>query len=217
MLAGVASIKAQQTRMSVIGNNLANINTTAYKGSRVLFQEMLSQTLKGASRPNENLGGTNATQYGLGVLIGGTDVNNAQGSLNATNRASDLAMQGAGYFMVSDGSTTAYTRDGSFALDANGDLIQSGTGQRVLGWTANPATGAIDTTKPIGPDASIKIPLGNRTAVQATTEVHWAGNLDSRAFTTDGIGSTSATIRTYDSLGTAHDMTLKLTEGSTAN
>ncbi|MEJ5169834.1 MAG: flagellar basal body protein, partial [Fimbriimonadales bacterium] len=82
LLAGVASIKAQQTRMNVIGNNLANVNTTAYKGSRVTFQDMIAQTIRGAARPTDSLGGTNPIQYGLGVLIGGTDVNNEQGSLN---------------------------------------------------------------------------------------------------------------------------------------
>src|SRR6185503_11749113 len=76
MLAGVASIKAQQTRMNIIGNNLANVNTTAYKGSRVTFQDMLAQTLRGATRPTANLGGTTPVQYGLGVLVSGTDVNN---------------------------------------------------------------------------------------------------------------------------------------------
>ena len=217
MLAGVASIKAQQTRMSVIGNNLANINTTAFKSSRVLFQEMLSQTLKGASRPTGGQGGTNATQYGLGVLIGGTDTNNSQGSLNATNRVGDLAMQGNGYFMVSNGESISYTRDGSFDLDANGDLVHRGTGERVLGWTANPATGVVDPSQPVDPSSYLRIPLGNRTAVQATTAVTFAGNLDSRSFTVAGSASTTATVRTYDSLGTAHDLVLTMTEGSTSN
>ena len=217
MLAGVASIKAQQTRMSVIGNNLANINTTAYKSNRVLFEEMLSQTLKGASRPTGTSGGTNATQYGLGVLIGGTDVNNSQGSLNATNRQSDLAIQGSGYFMVSNGESTSYTRDGSFDLDASGDLVHRGTGERVLGWTANPATGIIDPSKPLDAKSYINIPLGSRTAVQATTKVEFAGNLDSRAFTDTGTASTTATVRVYDSLGTAHDLNLSMTEGTAPN
>ena len=103
MLAGVASIKAQQTRMNVIGNNLANVNTTAYKGSRVTFQDMLAQTIRGASRPSENLGGTNAIQFGLGVLVAGTDINGEQGSLNATNRPTDFAIQGLSLIHISQG------------------------------------------------------------------------------------------------------------------
>src|SRR4051794_16618733 len=114
MLAGVASIKAQQTRMNVIGNNLANINTTAYKGSRVTFQDMIGQTIRGATRPGTELGGIDPTQLGLGVTIGVTESNQEQGSLGATNRPTDLAIQGTGFFMVSDGNNINYTRDGAF-------------------------------------------------------------------------------------------------------
>lgn len=217
MLAGVTSIKAQQTRMSVIGNNLANINTTAFKSNRLTFQDMLSQTTRGATRPNGDLGGLNATQYGLGVLVAGTDVNTSQGSLNATNRVTDLAIQGSGLFMVSNGDRIAYSRDGGFTLDASGDLVHRATGEKLLGWTANQASGQIDTSQPVTPASNLNIPLGNRTAVQATTEVVWAGNLDSRAFTSSGVSSSSATVRTYDDLGSPHDLTLRVSEGSTAN
>ncbi len=218
MLAGVASIKAQQTRMNVIGNNLANVNTTAYKGSRVTFQDMLAQTIRGATKPTGALGGTNAIQFGLGVLVGGTDVNNGQGSLNSTSRPTDFAIQGNGYFVVSDGSSLSYTRDGAFNLDANGDLVHSATGQKMTGWTANPATGIINTNKPLGPAAALNIPVGARTAVQQTTNVTWTGNLDSRVFTSGGPpASTAGTIRVYDALGTQHDMDIVMTQGATAN
>ncbi len=215
MLAGVASIKAQQTRMNVIGNNLANVNTTAYKGSRVTFQDMLAQTLRGAARPTGTLGGTNPVQFGLGVLVAGTDVNTEQGSLNATNRPTDFAIQGNGYFVVSNGSGISYSRDGAFDLDANGDLVHRATGERMMGWTADPATGNIDTNQPIGPNSSLRIPIGARTAVQVTTDATIAGNLDSRAFNTAGTQSTSFTMRVFDTLGTEHLVTLTLTEDST--
>jgi flagellar hook protein FlgE len=217
MLAGVASIKAQQTRMNVIGNNLANVNTTAYKGSRVTFQDMLAQTLRGASRPTGNLGGTNPIQFGLGTLIAGTDVNNEQGSLNATNRPTDMAVQGNGYFLVSNGERTSYTRDGAFDLDAQGDLVHRATGERMLGWIADPATGVIDTNAPVGPTSTLRIPLGARTAVQATTEVSWAGNLDARVFNQTGIQSTQSIVRVYDTLGNQHDLTITFTETATPN
>jgi flagellar hook protein FlgE len=217
MLAGVASIKAQQTRMNVIGNNLANVNTTAYKSSRVTFQDMLAQTIRGASRPTNGLGGTNPIQFGLGVLVAGTDVSNEQGSLNATNRPTDFAIQGNGFFTVSNGDRIAYTRDGAFDLDANGDLVHRATGERMLGWTADQATGAIDTNIPIGPASSVRIPIGARTAVQVTTEVNLAGNLDSRVFTQTGIQSTQLTMRVFDTLGTEHLLTMTLTETGTAN
>ena len=212
MLAGVASIKAQQTRMNIIGNNLANVNTTAYKGSRVTFQDMLAQTLRGAGRPGAALGGTNPVQFGLGVLIAGTDVNTEQGSLNATNRPTDFAIQGNGFFIIGNGESEGFTRDGAFNLDANGDLVHQATGQRMLGWTADQATGIIDTNQPVTPSSSLHIPIGARTAVQVTTSVDVAGNLDSRAFNTAGAQSTSFTMRMFDTLGTEHMVTATVTE-----
>ena len=217
MLAGVASIKAQQTRMNVIGNNLANVNTTAYNSSRVTFQDMLAQTIRGAGQPTDNVGGTNPIQFGLGVLVGGTDINNEQGSLNATNRPTDFSIQGNGFFMVSNGDRIAYTRDGAFTLDAAGDLVHRATGERMLGWSADPATGGIDTNAPVGSTSYINIPIGARTAVQVTTEVTWAGNLDSRVFTAPGTQTTQSLVRVYDSLGGMHELTLTLSETATAN
>ncbi len=217
LLAGVASIKAQQTRMNVIGNNLANVNTTAYKGARVIFQDMLAQTMRGATRPNGSLGGTNSIQFGLGVTVAGTDVNNEQGSLNATNRPTDLSIQGNGYFMVSNSDRIGYTRDGAFDLDANGDLIHRATGERLVGWTANPATGLIDPNSVVGPASSLNIPLGSRTSVQVTTNAIMSGNLDNREAitglplppTTDPAWRNS-TLRVYDTLGQQHDVTLHM-------
>ncbi|MCX7799888.1 MAG: flagellar hook protein FlgE [Fimbriimonadales bacterium] len=205
LLAGVASIKAQQTRMNVIGNNLANVNTTAYKGSRVTFQDMIAQTIRGAARPTDSLGGTNPIQYGLGVLIGGTDVNNEQGSLNATNRPTDLAIQGNGYFVVSNGDRVSYTRDGAFELDALGDLVHRATGERLLGWSAD-SFGNIDTNQPIGTASTLKIPVGALNAVQVTSRVDFAGNLNAAAPPTE---EWNTIVRVYDSLGGQHDINVR--------
>lgn len=216
MLAGVASIKAQQTRMNVIGNNLANVNTTAYKGSRVTFKDMLAQTIRGSSRPTASAGGLNPIQYGLGVLISGTDISNEQGSLNATNRPTDMAIQGNGFFLVGNGDGVSYTRDGAFDLDGNGDLVHRATGQRLLGWTADSATGQIDTNAPIGPSSVLRVPIGARTAVQVTTDVRWAGNLDARETANAGPPAypnpayRETVVRVFDSLGAQHDITLRL-------
>ena len=205
LLAGVASVKAQQTRMNVIGNNLANVNTTAYKSSRVTFQDMISQTIQGATRPGEGNGGTNPIQYGLGVSVGSTDVNNEQGSLGATNRPSDLAIQGNGYFMVPSGDGVAYTRDGSFDLDANGDLVQTSTGNRLLGWTAD-SQGKIDTSLPITGTSKLNIPIGKLNAVQATTTATMKGNLSADA---DPTATYTAQMTVYDSLGGTHQVTVQ--------
>lgn len=212
LLAGVASIKAQQTRMNVIGNNLANVNTTSFKGSRVTFQDMIAQTIRGASKPTTNLGGTNPIQFGLGVLVAGTDSNMEQGSLNATNRPTDLAIQGNGFFMVSNGARVAYTRDGAFDLDANGMLVHRATGERVVGWTAD-SFGQINTNGPLSATSSLMIPLGSLNAVQTTTNVKFAGNLNANASMgpTPPAESWSTIVRVYDSTGGAHDITLTLT------
>ncbi|MBV6458219.1 MAG: Flagellar hook protein FlgE [Fimbriimonadaceae bacterium] len=204
LLAGVASIKAQQTRMNVIGNNLANVNTTAYRGSRVTFQDMLAQTIRGASRPTTERGGTNPIQFGLGVLVAGTDVNIEQGSLNATNRPTDIAVQGNGYFIVSNGERMAYTRDGGFDLDAAGQLVHRATGERVIGWSAD-SFGGIDNNIPLGPASPITIPLGALNAVQVTTQVNFAGNLNGLAGPTE---SWSTTVRVFDTLGGPHDISV---------
>lgn len=211
MLAGVASIKAQQTRMNVIGNNLANVNTTAYKGSRVTFQDMISQTIRGAYAPTGSTGGTNPLQMGLGVLVGSTDNTMQQGSLNATNRQGDLAIQGNGFFPVSDGDSVFYTRDGSFDIDANGDLVMRATGLRVVGWQAD-ANGILDTSETVDAQSAINIPVGLLSAVQQTTEANLVGNLKSTALSTD---SWSTTVRTYDALGGSHDISITFKNATT--
>ena len=211
LLAGVASVKAQQTRMNVIGNNLANVNTTSYKAGRVTFQDMIAQTIQGATRPGESLGGTNPKQYGLGVKLGATDVNNEQGSLGATNRPSDLALQGQGYFMVPSGDGVAYTRDGAFDLDADGDLVQTSTGNRLLGWTAD-SLGKINTSVPINGASRLSIPIGKLNAVQATTTTSMKGNLNATA---DATATYTAQMRVYDSLGGAHDLVVEFLNHNT--
>ena len=211
LLAGVASVKAQQTRMNVIGNNLANVNTTSFKAGRVTFQDMISQTTQGATRPGDNLGGTNPKQIGLGVRVGATDVNNEQGSLGATNRPSDLALQGQGYFLVPSGDGVAYTRDGAFDLDADGDLVQTSTGNRLLGWTAD-SQGKINTATPINHTSKLSIPIGKLNAVQATTTSSMKGNLSAAA---DGTATYTAQMRVYDSLGGSHDLTVEFLNHST--
>lgn len=204
LLAGVASIKAQQTGMNVIGNNLANINTTSYKDQSVSFEAMVSQTLSAGSAPSSTLGGTNPEQLGLGVMVGSTSVNETQGSLDSTGVPSDLAIQGNGYFAVSNGSTVSYTRDGGFDVDASGELVQASTGQKLLGWQAS--GGSISTTSQLTPASTLTIPVGSATAVQATQNVTMAGNLDA---TSTATGTATAQVTVYDSLGVSHQVTIQ--------
>jgi flagellar hook protein FlgE len=203
MFSSISSIKAHQVRMGVVGNNIANVNTTAFKAGRVTFQEMMAQTLRGAGRPTEGgIGGTNPMQVGLGTQVSSIDTLLEQGVLQSTNRVLDLAIQGNGFFVVSDGRRIAFTRDGSFDIDANGSLVHKGTGQRVVGWMPD-ASGNIDTTRPPSASSGIAVPIGRTVAGRATSEVLFRGNLalDGQSWTTS--------VMVYDAVGASHELRIQ--------
>ena len=165
LYSGISGMKVNQTKLDVIGNNLANVSTTAFKGSRVNFSTTISQTLGSASAASDSLGGVNGKQIGLGAQISSIDKIMSQGSMQSTSRSLDVAVDGSGYFMVAAGpeltggtndkitiddngidampanTSVAYTRDGSFVLDNEGNLLTS-KGYRVLGF-------AMETTDPV--------------------------------------------------------------------
>jgi flagellar hook protein FlgE len=144
LFSGVSGMKSNQTKMDVIGNNIANVNTTAFKSGRVTFKDMLSQTLQSANAPSEGRGGLNPKQVGLGTAVAGIDTNMNQGGLQPTGRATDLAIEGNGFFVAVQLDTidpskvvdTRYTRDGSFTLDRDGNLITS-EGYYIMGSSGN--------------------------------------------------------------------------------
>ncbi|MBI5095114.1 MAG: flagellar hook protein FlgE [Candidatus Hydrogenedentes bacterium] len=204
---GVTGLKAHQRRIDVIAGNIANVNTTAYRGSRVLFEDLFSQTLEGARAAVGGFGGSNPSQVGLGVKLGAIDINQNQGSLLTTGVASDLAIQGAGFFILSDGSAQLYSRDGSFQLNANGVLIDPATGLKVQGLSADGA-GNIDTNAPL---TDLVIPVGGTAIVRATTSVNLVGNLDSNA----AVGTTvTRSMQVYDSLGQARTIDVTYTKSA---
>ncbi len=211
MLSGVASLKAHQTKMNVIGNNIANINTTGFKSSRVHFQDLMAQTYRAASRPSEVLGGVNPIQVGLGVKVGAIDVHTLQGALEMTGRNTDLAIQGNGYFMLTNGRDIHYSRDGAFGLDSSGFLVHRGTGWKVLGWMAD-SGGLIDTNLPINARSVLQFPVGSQAAVSQTTVVRYTGNLNANALPSQ---TYAATVRVYDALGGSHDITITFTNRQT--
>jgi flagellar hook protein FlgE len=180
MFSGLAGLSNSQTALDVVGNNIANVNTVGYKSSKIEFTELLNQTIRGASSPQESgRGGTNPIQVGLGVGTSAVAVSHQQGNLQSTGIMSDLAIQGNGFFVVGDGSTqTFYTRSGAFSFDGNGSLVYS-SGLKVYGWMADP-TGVIDKNSSIN---SISIPVGQTISANETTSVVYAYNLDSRANT----------------------------------
>lgn len=161
LFSALSGLQAHESWISVIGNNLANSNTPGFKSARAVFSDQFSQTLRFASLPSGNLGGRNPMQLGLGVQLADIGRNFDQGALANTGRTFDLALNGRGHFMVTDGANTLYTRVGTFGLDATSRLVDQRTGFRVLGINGQPIN--LDTTTLFPP--------------QATSRVSFAGNL----------------------------------------
>ncbi|MFP4636833.1 MAG: flagellar hook protein FlgE [Spirochaetaceae bacterium] len=177
LYAGVSGLQNHQTRMDTIGNNVSNVNTTGFKKGRVQFQDMISQTLQGAARPREEIGGIDPKQIGLGMQIASIDTLHNQGSLQTTGVKSDLAIQGNGFFVLRDGENQFYTRDGSFSIDEEGMLVNPANGMRVQGWAAerNDGEARINTSESV---QDLSIPVGSKDPAQETTEVFLASNLN---------------------------------------
>lgn len=175
--AGVTGLQAHQKMLDVAGNNLANVNTTAFKASRITFSELLSETLKKASQPTTSVGGTNPQQMGSGVGISGITPNMTQGNIVSTGNPLDMALEGEGYFVLSDGSKNVYTRAGTFTVDANSNLVDASTGYIVqrIG-----SVGESDNFQVSG-NSNISVPYNVAMAAQATTRITLAGNLSSNS------------------------------------
>jgi len=137
LFAGVSGIRNHQTWLDIIGNNISNVNTVGYKSSRATFAEALAQTLRSATGPHDDFGGTNPMQVGLGLKLMSVDTQFQQGAFETTGNYTDLAIQGKGFFIVSDGSQMFFTRSGAFNLDADGFLTAQGGSLRVQGYMAN--------------------------------------------------------------------------------
>lgn len=165
LYSGVSGMRNFQTKMDVIANNIANVNTTAFKSGRVKFQDMLNQSVASAQSPQTGrLGGVNPQQIGLGVKVGSIDTLMGGGALQPTNRGLDFAIEGEGFFTVSSdeaGTSLSYTRDGAFYVDASGNLTNS-SGLRIMGYGPNGniaeiTNGVVPTLNADGKDA-LRIP-----------------------------------------------------------
>ena len=210
MFSAISGLRSQQEYLDIIGNNIANVNTTAFKANRATFAETLWQTSRTGSAPQTDRGGINPIQIGLGTTLAGSDPVFSQGDLRSTGKISDLAIEGNGFFVYADGSRNLYSRDGSLDIGVDGTLLNPATGLRVMGWTAD-ATGAIDTTQPLG---TLTIPVGSGIAATQTGEVAFGGNLDSN---TAAAGTVQTTMEVYDSLGNSHTINLTFTKSATSN
>jgi flagellar hook protein FlgE len=194
----LSGLKANQVKLSVIGNNLANMNTVGYKAGQVQFADLVSQSVGGSS--------ANPMQVGLGVTTAEIASNFAQGGIDNTGIATNVAIQGNGFFVVGDVNDRGYTRAGNFSFDQNGRLVTS-DGKAVQGYTAiDPATGLVQTT---GQPTDIVITPGVLRPPTATNQFGLVSNLDSGA----AVGATFASaVPLYDALGTAHAGTMTWTK-----
>jgi len=177
LYSGVSGLKNHQVRMDVIGNNISNVNTNGFKKGRVTFQDMLSQTLSGAAKPNSDKGGVNPKQVGLGMTVASIDTIHTNGSVQVTGKKTDMAIMGSGFFINKKGSQTFYSRAGNFSIDKNGTLVNPANGFKIQGWeSTKTASGEyiINTSSSTG---DLKIPIGAKDPASATKNVTFKCNL----------------------------------------
>jgi len=201
---GVTGLQAYQKMLDVAGNNLANVNSTAFKASRITFSELLSETIKKASQPTANVGGTNPQYMGSGVSISGISPNLSQGNIVNTGNSLDLAIEGEGYFVFNDGQQNIYSRAGAFAVDQDSTLVDPATGYRVqrLG-----SVGEVEGFQIPG-DSNIHVPYDAAMPAKATSEIVVSGNLSVDASSSAQTQAISSNITyTYDSGTTATETT----------
>lgn len=234
LFSAVSGLKAHQKKMDVIGNNISNVNTVAYKASRVTFSDILSQTISSATAADSTTGrgGSNAKQIGLGVQVGSIDMLMTAGSTESTGNATDLSISGSGFFIVRNGTTGNYmfTRAGNFSIDENGNLTTS-DGMNVYGWLdyggAKQADGSykFDTDKKVEPINVYSDSYNNNKriiAAEATENAGFNGSLDSAAdpvgSAVNDIGSTdpevqySTTLTVYDGMGNEIELPVNFTK-----
>jgi flagellar hook protein FlgE len=192
----LTGLEANSVALDTIGNNLANLNTTAFKGQTTSFSDLFYQNIG-------STGSGDALQVGLGTQVSGTNTDFSQGSLSTTTNSTDMALNGSGFFVVDQGGLEQLTRSGNFQLDQSGNL-QTTTGAGVMGYAA--ANGVVNTNTPL---TTLQIPVDATQAAQATQDFGITANLD--AATAIG-GTFSTTITMYDSLGTSHAATVNFTK-----
>jgi flagellar hook protein FlgE len=203
LFSSISGMRANQTMMDVVGNNIANVNTIGYKSSSAMFEDTLSQMLQGASAPTPTAGGSNPAQVGLGVRLAAITTSFTQGAAESTGRSTDLMLQGDGFFIMQEGGQQVYTRNGSFGFDAAGHLVNA-DGGLVQGWGA--LNGNVDTK---GPLSNITLPLGTTVPPISTTTASYTGNLPSDAAN----GSVrTAKLDVYDAQGNARSLAATYTK-----
>lgn len=217
LYSGVSGLKTHQVKMDVIGNNIANVNTTAYKSQSITFSELMYQTTQAASGPNATSGtaGTNAKQIGLGVKSGAisTAIGTA-GASQTTGNPFDIRITGDAFFVVSDGSNNFFTRDGSFYVDSVGNLAMSSNGYNVMGWQVDETTGTIkkDTV------SALRIMSADNMTYppEATTKAYVSGIIDKNDAQVASESGKIMSLSFFDKLGYSYTAKLSMKETDTA-
>ncbi|QKS16784.1 flagellar hook protein FlgE [Curtobacterium sp. Csp2] len=206
LYSGISGLRSHQEMLDVTGNNIANVNTVGFKSSSTVFQDTLSQMTQGAGGPQTGIGGTNPAQIGLGVQVAGVSTNFAQGSAQATGKATDLMISGDGFFVTRLGNDTVYSRAGAFDFDADGRLV-SADGKIVQGYPAT--NGVVNQGGQLG---DIVLPLDAAAPATRTTTATVTGNLPSET----AVGGTRVRESTvFDASGTKQTLTLTYTRTAT--
>ncbi|MBQ9983189.1 MAG: flagellar hook protein FlgE [Lachnospiraceae bacterium] len=213
LYSGVAGLKTHQTKMDVIGNNIANVNTVGFKSSQVLFKDVLYQTTQSATGSTNGTGGTNAKQIGLGTGVATVSMTQTSGSAQTTNNPYDLMINGSSFFVVNRGGINYFTKVGAFTTDDAGNLV-TGAGDLVMGWQVdpdNPTEIKRDTVSALRPEAA-----ENQTAApELTSQSYMTGNIDAtdpRLQTDEGVVTT---VSIYDNLGYSYTVKFKITQNAT--
>ncbi len=222
LYSGVAGLKTHQTKMDVIGNNIANVNTTAFKSSSITFSELMSQTTQKASGPNATTGagGTNARQIGLGVKSGAINVNmSTQGASQSTGNPFDIMITGDAFFVVSNGSENFFTRDGSFYVDGAGNLAMTSTGYNVMGWEVDTTQGMDSAT--IKKDAVKPLRIMSASNMtyppEATSKGYVSGILDRNDSDVTSANGKVVNLNFFDNLGYSYTARLTLKQSADVN
>lgn len=213
LYSGVSGLKTHQTKMDVIGNNIANVNTTAFKSQSITFSELMYQTTQAASGANTQTGkaGTNARQIGLGVKSGAITASvETSGSPQSTGNPFDIKLTGNSFFIVSDGSSNFFTRDGSFYVDGQGNLAMSSNGYTVQGWGVDNGKIVRDTVSPLRIMSSDNMTY----PPEATTQAHVSGIVDKNDTSVSSEAGKIISISFFDNRG--YSYTAKLSMKATA-
>ncbi|MCA9064156.1 MAG: flagellar hook-basal body complex protein, partial [Planctomycetaceae bacterium] len=180
LLTGISGLRGHQKMLEVIGNNLANLNTTGFKSSRTIFSDLMYELQRGATSSTAGiLGSVNALQIGTGSRVSLVDLNFTQGNLEATGQDLDVAMDGSGFFVAKSATGTYFTRAGSFSLDESGYLVDAGTGNLIQRFGSVGEPDGVNPSFQSKGDPRIYVPIGTSIPGQVTSEITVAGNLSS--------------------------------------